>query len=232
MAATEVKVPNIGDFKDIPVIQLLVKAGDKVQKDDSLLVLESDKATLEVPAPAAGVISELKVKIGDKVSAGTLVALLEGSNGAAPRGDQRQRESQSGYAGAAPAAAPASPRLRPPSSRPRRPRLRRPSPPRRRSRRRHRPCEPRRAPVRARAGSAARSGDRLRPEEPDPQGGHPLLRQADARPAARARAAAAGSPIWGSLPGPRSTSPSSDRSKRSPARASRRSRRRGWRATG
>ena len=84
MAATEVKVPNIGDFKDIPVIQLLVKQGDTVQKDDSLLVLESDKATLEVPAPAAGVISELKVKIGDKVSAGTLVALLEGSNGAAP----------------------------------------------------------------------------------------------------------------------------------------------------
>ena len=82
MAATEVKVPNIGDFKDIPVIQLLVKQGDTVQKDDSLLVLESDKATLEVPAPAAGVISELKVKIGDKVSAGTLVALLEGSNGA------------------------------------------------------------------------------------------------------------------------------------------------------
>ncbi len=78
MAATEVKVPNIGDFKDIPVIQLLVKQGDTVQKDDSLLVLESDKATLEVPAPSAGVISELKVKIGDKVSAGTLVALLEG----------------------------------------------------------------------------------------------------------------------------------------------------------
>jgi len=84
LAATEVKVPNIGDFKDIPVIQLLVKQGDTVQKDDSLLVLESDKATLEVPAPAAGVISELKVKIGDKVSAGTLVAMLEGSNGAAP----------------------------------------------------------------------------------------------------------------------------------------------------
>jgi pyruvate dehydrogenase E2 component (dihydrolipoamide acetyltransferase) len=84
LAATEVKVPNIGDFKDIPVIQLLVKKGDTVQKDDSLLVLESDKATLEVPAPAAGVIAELKVKIGDKVSAGTLVALLEGSNGAAP----------------------------------------------------------------------------------------------------------------------------------------------------
>jgi pyruvate dehydrogenase E2 component (dihydrolipoamide acetyltransferase) len=78
LAATEVKVPDIGDFKEIPVIELLVKPGDTVQKDDSLLVLESDKATMEVPAPAAGVIAELKVKIGDKVSAGTLVALLEG----------------------------------------------------------------------------------------------------------------------------------------------------------
>jgi len=82
LAATEVKVPDIGDFKEIPVIELLVKAGDTVKKDDSLLVLESDKATMEVPAPAAGVIAELKVKVGDKVSAGTLVALLEG--GAAP----------------------------------------------------------------------------------------------------------------------------------------------------
>jgi pyruvate dehydrogenase E2 component (dihydrolipoamide acetyltransferase) len=82
LAATEVKVPDIGDFKEIPVIELLVKAGDTVKKDDSLLVLESDKATMEVPAPAAGVIAELKVKVGDKVSAGTLVALLEGGAGA------------------------------------------------------------------------------------------------------------------------------------------------------
>jgi pyruvate dehydrogenase E2 component (dihydrolipoamide acetyltransferase) len=79
LAATEVKVPDIGDFKNIPVIELLVKPGDVVKKDDSLLVLESDKATLEVPAPGAGVIAELKVKVGDKVSAGTLVALLDGS---------------------------------------------------------------------------------------------------------------------------------------------------------
>ena len=103
MAATEVKVPNIGDFKEIPVIQLLVKAGDTVQKDDSLLVLESDKATLEVPAPAAGVISELKVKIGDKVSAGTLVALLEGSNGAAPAVTNGNGKAKSAVAPAAPA---------------------------------------------------------------------------------------------------------------------------------
>ena len=79
MAATEVKVPDIGDFKNIPVIELLVKQGDSVKKDESLIVLESDKATVEVPSPAAGVIAELKVKVGDKVSAGTLVAMLEGS---------------------------------------------------------------------------------------------------------------------------------------------------------
>jgi len=78
LAATEVTVPDIGDFKDVPVIELLVKAGDAVKKDDSLLVLQSDKATLEVPSPAAGVVSEMKVKVGDKVSAGTLLALLEG----------------------------------------------------------------------------------------------------------------------------------------------------------
>ena len=74
MAATEVKVPDIGDFKDIPVIELLVKPGDTVKKDDSLLMLESDKATMEIPSPAAGVVKELKVKVGDKVSEGTLVA--------------------------------------------------------------------------------------------------------------------------------------------------------------
>jgi pyruvate dehydrogenase E2 component (dihydrolipoamide acetyltransferase) len=83
LAATEVTVPDIGDFKDIPVIELLVKPGDTVQKDESLLVLQSDKATLEVPSPMAGVVSELKVKIGDKVSAGTLLALLDGAAPAA-----------------------------------------------------------------------------------------------------------------------------------------------------
>src|SRR3954452_12708836 len=109
LAATEVKVPNIGDFKDIPVIQLLVKQGDTVQKDDSLLVLESDKATLEVPAPAAGVISELKVKIGDKVSAGTLVALLEGGAGAPPAVTNGNGKAKSAPAAAAAATAPKAP---------------------------------------------------------------------------------------------------------------------------
>src|SRR3954464_11910964 len=105
LAATEVKGPNIGDFKDIPGIQLLVKQGDTVQKDDSLLVLESDKATLEVPAPAAGVISELKVKIGDKVSAGTLVALLEGGASAPPAVTNGNGKAKSSAAPAATAAA-------------------------------------------------------------------------------------------------------------------------------
>jgi pyruvate dehydrogenase E2 component (dihydrolipoamide acetyltransferase) len=111
LAATEVKVPDIGDFKEIPVIELLVKAGDTVKKDDSLLVLESDKATMEVPAPAAGVIVELKVKIGDKVSAGTLVALLEGGAGAAPAVTNGNGKSKATATAPAPAttAAPSSP---------------------------------------------------------------------------------------------------------------------------
>lgn len=79
----EVKVPDIGDFKGIPVIEVLVKPGDKVNAEDSLLTLESDKATMEVPSPAAGVVKELKVKVGDKVSEGTLVLTLEADAAAA-----------------------------------------------------------------------------------------------------------------------------------------------------
>ena len=112
MATTEVKVPDIGDFKNIPVIELLVKAGDSVKKDDSLLVLESDKATLEVPAPAAGVIAALKVKVGDKVSAGTLVALLEGSAAPAVTNGNGHAKPKTPVveAGPMPAAAPAAPK--------------------------------------------------------------------------------------------------------------------------
>ena len=80
MAAIEVKVPDIGDFKDVPVIELLVKPGDTVKKDDSLVTLESDKATMEVPAPQAGTVKELRVKIGDKVSEGTAILVLEGGD--------------------------------------------------------------------------------------------------------------------------------------------------------
>ena len=73
----EVRVPAIGDFKNIPVIDVLVKPGDTVQPEDSLVTLESDKATLDVPAPVAGMVKELKAKIGDKVSQGSLILMLE-----------------------------------------------------------------------------------------------------------------------------------------------------------
>ena len=73
----EVKVPAIGDFKNIPIIEVLVKPGDTVKPEDSLVTLESDKATLDVPAPASGVVKELKAKVGDKVSQGTLILMLE-----------------------------------------------------------------------------------------------------------------------------------------------------------
>jgi dihydrolipoamide dehydrogenase len=73
----EIKIPDIGGFHDVPVIDVLVKAGDTVRPEDSLITLESDKATMDVPSPAAGTVRELKVKVGDKVSEGTLIALLE-----------------------------------------------------------------------------------------------------------------------------------------------------------
>lgn len=77
MSVIEVKVPDIGDFKEIPIIEILVKPGDSVNAEDPLLALESDKATMEVPAPQAGVVKDIKVKVGDKVSQGTLVLMLE-----------------------------------------------------------------------------------------------------------------------------------------------------------
>jgi pyruvate dehydrogenase E2 component (dihydrolipoamide acetyltransferase) len=114
LGATEVKVPHIGDFKEIPVIELLVKPGDAVKKDDSLLVLESDKATMEVPAPVAGVVSELRVKIGDKVSAGTLVALLDGATNGEAKPSEAKKENGTAtpkaVAAVPPAAAPPPPR--------------------------------------------------------------------------------------------------------------------------
>ena len=73
----EVKVPDIGDFKDVPVIEINVKPGDVVKAEDSLVTLESDKATMDVPSPAAGTVKELKVAIGDKLAEGSLILLLE-----------------------------------------------------------------------------------------------------------------------------------------------------------
>src|SRR5690348_8722338 len=83
MAVTEIKVPDIGDFKDVPVIELFVKPGDTVKPEDPLVTLESDKATMDVPAPAAGTVKELRVKVGDKVSEGTAILTLETAAAAA-----------------------------------------------------------------------------------------------------------------------------------------------------
>ncbi len=83
-AAVEVRVPDIGDFKDVPIIELLVKVGDTVKAEDSLMTLESDKATMDIPSPVSGVVSELKVKVGDKVAEGVLLALVNvGAGGTA-----------------------------------------------------------------------------------------------------------------------------------------------------
>ena len=95
MAEIEVKVPDIGDFKDVPVITVFVKPGDTIAKDDPLVELESDKATMEVPAPAAGKVAAVKVKVGDRVAEGSVILTLEGAGAAA--------------APAAPAAAKAAP---------------------------------------------------------------------------------------------------------------------------
>ena len=80
----EVKVPDIGNFKDVAVIEVLVKAGDTVEPEQSLITMETDKATMDVPSPAAGVVKAVKVKVADKVSKGTVILLLESSATVAP----------------------------------------------------------------------------------------------------------------------------------------------------
>jgi dihydrolipoamide dehydrogenase len=82
MATIEVQVPDIGDFKDVEIIEVLVKPGDTVAKEQSLITVESDKASMEIPSAAAGVVKELRVKLGDKVSQGAVILLLEASAGA------------------------------------------------------------------------------------------------------------------------------------------------------
>jgi pyruvate dehydrogenase E2 component (dihydrolipoamide acetyltransferase) len=81
-SVVEVRVPDIGDFKDVPIIELLVKVGDTVKAEDSLMTLESDKATMDIPSPVSGVVSELKVQVGDKVAEGVLLALVKVGAGA------------------------------------------------------------------------------------------------------------------------------------------------------
>ncbi|MGH8681982.1 MAG: biotin/lipoyl-containing protein, partial [Burkholderiales bacterium] len=84
-AMQEVSVPDIGDFKEVDVIEILVKPGDAVQPEQSLITLESDKATIEIPSPSAGVVKELRIKLGDKVSEGTPILVLEASEAAAAK---------------------------------------------------------------------------------------------------------------------------------------------------
>src|SRR4051812_18092116 len=84
MNTIEVKVPDIGDFKDIPIIEVLVKPGDTIGKEDTLVTLESDKATMDVPSPASGVVRDLKIKVGDKVSEGTVLLTLDSEAQAKP----------------------------------------------------------------------------------------------------------------------------------------------------
>ena len=104
----DIKVPDIGDYKDVPVIEVLVKAGDRVEKEQSIVVLESDKATMDVPSSHSGVVKEVKVKVGDSISEGAVVLVLEESGAAAPAPAVAKAEPA-----AAPAPAPA-PKVEPP----------------------------------------------------------------------------------------------------------------------
>jgi dihydrolipoamide dehydrogenase len=101
----EVKVPDIGGYDDVPVIELLVKVGDTVKQDQGMVTLESEKATMEVPASASGVVRELKVKLGDKLSEGSVVAIIENDAAAAPSPPAGQGQARA--AGQKDAAAPA-----------------------------------------------------------------------------------------------------------------------------
>ena len=121
MAKIEVKVPDIGDFKDVPIIEILVKPGDAVTAEQPLLTLESDKATLEVPAPSAGVVAAIIAKVGDKVSMGTPLLTLEAEAGApaaaaAPKADAAPPAPTPSPP--APAQAPAAPAPAAPPARP------------------------------------------------------------------------------------------------------------------
>jgi pyruvate dehydrogenase E2 component (dihydrolipoamide acetyltransferase) len=110
MALVEVKVPDIGDFDEVAVIELLVKVGDTVKAEQSLITVESDKASMEIPSSHAGVVKELKVKLGDKVSEGSLVVMLEAEGAvAAPAAAPAVAQAAAPAPAAAPLAAPAAP---------------------------------------------------------------------------------------------------------------------------
>ncbi len=110
MSIVEVKVPDIGDFKEVEVIELMVKPGDTVKVDQSLITVESDKASMEIPSSHAGVVKELKIKVGDKIAEGSLVLVLEASDAAAPaEAAPAPTPAAETVTAAAPAPAPAAP---------------------------------------------------------------------------------------------------------------------------
>ncbi|KAG0162377.1 hypothetical protein DFQ30_002196 [Apophysomyces sp. BC1015] len=116
--AIEVKVPDIGDYKDVPVIDVLVKPGDTVEPEQSLVTLESDKATMDVPSPSAGVVKEVKVKPGDTLSEGSLIVILDGAGSASAasgNGAAQPAAAAALAAGTVPAAAPVAPASAPAS---------------------------------------------------------------------------------------------------------------------
>jgi pyruvate dehydrogenase E2 component (dihydrolipoamide acetyltransferase) len=116
-ATIDVKVPDIGDFKDVPIIEVLVKAGDTVVAEQPLVTLESDKATMDVPSPAAGTITQLIAKVGDKVSMGSLIAKLDAGGSAAQAAAARENEAEAKEeedAARAPATPPTAPKDLPP----------------------------------------------------------------------------------------------------------------------
>ena len=118
--AQTVAVPDIGDFKEVEVIEVLVKPGDRIAKEQSLITLESDKATMEIPSPAAGVVKELKIKTGDKVSQGSPILVLEGAEQRAePRPAPKAEAPKAATPAPATAATRAAPAPQPPASAPR-----------------------------------------------------------------------------------------------------------------
>ncbi|WP_175837935.1 biotin/lipoyl-containing protein, partial [Burkholderia anthina] len=108
MSLIEVKVPDIGDFSGVDVIEVNVKPGDVVEKEQTLITLESDKASMEVPSDVAGTVKEVKVKAGEKVSQGTVIAIVEASAGAAAPAKAPEPAKPAAAAPAPAAAAPAA----------------------------------------------------------------------------------------------------------------------------
>src|SRR6186713_1477408 len=109
MAVVDIQVPDIGDFDEVTVIELLVKPGDTVKAEQSLITVESDKASMEIPSSHAGTVKELKLKIGDTVNQGTVVLVMDAAGAAAPvAAAPAPAPASRAAAASAPAAAPAA----------------------------------------------------------------------------------------------------------------------------